>query len=178
MPRKEPAKGIHTSPDKAGKSNIEGLDMPKDEDNLMGKILPVYKKGQENDKTYKGLWTEEQFTTCIDEFFQYCFEVGLKPTKPALQLWLSVSRETYNQWERFPEKYGYKSDKINHANRVMEFYLQANLDKYPTGSIFLLKTSHGHIEQSKIDVTSNGHSMTQSADDVKDLISKLGLDKK
>jgi hypothetical protein len=60
----------------------------------------------------------------------------------------------------------------------MEFYLQSNIDKYPTGSIFLLKTSHGHVEQNRLDITSNGMAMTPKADEIEQSIKMLGLDEK
>ena len=65
---------------------------------------------------------------------------------------------------------------IDRALQIMEAYLQGNMDKYPTGSIFLLKTTHGHVESSKLDITSNGNSISDPAE-VKDAISKLGLKK-
>ena len=55
----------------------------------------------------------------------------------------------------------------------MEIYLQNQIDKYPTGSIFLLKSSHGHQDIKVINVTNNN----VTPEDVKDAVSKLGLDK-
>ncbi len=62
------------------------------------------------------------------------------------------------------------------ANSMMEIYLEDSIFKYPTGSAFLLRTSHGHIETSKLDVVSDGKALNSSAE-VQDAISKLGLDK-
>jgi len=172
MGRRELAKGVHTSPQKAGKKNMENINVPKDELGLMEKIMPIYDIGNINKKAYKGLWTEEEFIDCIDKFFQYCREQDFKPTKPALQVWLGVSRDTYNEWERFPDKYSYKSDKVRQANQIMEIYLQGQVDKYPTGSIFLLKASHGLADSTTVNINTN-----VSQEDVGELVSKLGLDK-
>lgn len=176
MPRTYKKKDIHTSPKMAGVQNLKGVELPKDEDNLMEKIMPVYKKGQENRGIYKGLWTDEALAEQIQAFFDYCRSVELKPTQPGLRLWLSVSRDTLWDWRTKPERYGVKCDLINQAFDIMENYLQANLDKYPTGSIFLLKTSHGHVEQSKLDITSNGKGLSATQTEVEDMVSKLGLD--
>ena len=55
----------------------------------------------------------------------------------------------------------------------MEIYLQSNIDKYPTGSIFLLKSSFGHRDISTVEVNST----PTSAEDISETVKKLGLDK-
>lgn len=176
MARTYNAKGKHTSPENAGEQNITDIDnLPKDEIGLNEKLLGVREKGKAN--IYKGQWTDEALAESLDEFFIYCTEVDLKPTQPLLRIWLNMAKSTMHEWRTKPEKYGEKSNLINRAFDVMEAYLQGNIDKYPTGSIFLLKTSHGHIETSKMDITSNGQNIT-STEEVKDLVGKLGLDKK
>lgn len=174
MPRKEPAKGIHTSPEKAGRKNMGDV-IPNDDDNLMGKIITVYNKGDENLKVYKGLWDEDTLQDEIKKYLEYCTEVKLKASKVGLALWLGISKSQYWEWETKPEKYGYKSNLIKMANQAIEMSYIGSIEKYPTGNIFLLKTSHDHIEASKVDVTSNGKTIG-SADDINDLIKKLGLD--
>lgn len=180
MPRHYDKKGVHTSPEKAGRQNITPeieKSLPKDEDNINAKIMPIYKQGMINRGVYKGQWTDEQLAQAIADLFDYCASVNLKPTQPALRLWLGVHRDTIHAWRTQPEKYGVKSDLIRWALDAMELYLQANIDKYPTGSAFLLRTSFGHVETSKLDVNATGNVST-STDEVNDLVSKLGLDKK
>lgn len=176
MPRTYIKKGVHTSPKTAGIKNMPSPDsMPRDEDNLMAKLMPVYNHGAEEFKRYGGQWTEEQFKHSIKEFFDYCSENNVKPVRPGLQLWLGASRGQYYDWRFKPEKYGYKSDAIEWAEQAMEAYLMGNMDKYPTGSIFLLKTSHGHVEQSKLDITTDGKAISGSKEEMDDTIRKLGL---
>jgi hypothetical protein len=180
MGRKEPAKGIHTSPKKAGRKNVCVDDFTKDKesDGLMWKLLEAYEHGNAKAKEYKGLWTEEQFAFEVSDYFRFCAEKDLKPNKAGLRTWLSVSRSQYYDWETDKTgKYGFKSDILVKANSMMEdSYIQRG-EKYPTMNTFLLKTSHGHIEASKVDITTNGQTIN-SADEVKDLVGKLGLTKK
>jgi hypothetical protein len=177
MATRKPAKGKkHTSPKRAGAKNIKSTEsLPKDNEMFNEQILTARLMGKENNQLYKGLWTDEQLEKSIDDFFAYCTKEGLKPTQPLIQLWLGITRQTYWEWKTKPEKYGYKSYLIEQATMFMESYLQANADKYPTASLFLLRTTHGHVETNKLDVTAN-HTLDAS-DDVRDLISKLGLDK-
>lgn len=177
MPRKYKKKGVHTSYDTAGIQNMtkEVTDkMGKDEAGLMPHIMDIMKHGQSSG--YKGGWTDEQFVESVNEFFAFCSERNFKPSQPALRVWLHVDKSTIHEWKNNPAKYGVKSDVIKMAFDLMEIYLIGNIDKYPTGNIFLLKTSHGHVETSKVDVTTNGGSVTTS-DEVKDAIAKLGLDR-
>ena len=171
MARKRPPNKIHTSPERAGKQNLEGKVFPKDEDDLNGKILPVWEKGKENKQQYKGLWSDEEFANCIEEFFRYCWDTNLKPTQPLLQLWLGVTRVQFWNWKTKPE-YGDKFNILNDALAVMESYLQGQIEKYPTGSIFLLKSSYGHAETQNVNITGS-----TNAEDVAEAIKKLGLDK-
>lgn len=175
MARKEPAKGIHTSPSNAGVKNLPKtyVDKNKDELGTMEKILPVYKHGMERAKDYKGLWDEESLLTEIDNYFTYCAEVDLKPAKVGLGLWLGISKSQYWEWETKPEKYEYKSNLIKMANDAIESSYMARLERYPTGNIFLLKSVHGHSETTNINVNSTG----TNAEEIAEAISKLGLDK-
>lgn len=141
---------------------------------INAQIYPIQEKGKAN--IYKSQWTNEELMESIDEFFLYCLEKDVKPTQPLLRLWLGVSRTQFYEWRTNVPKFGERTNILGMAMDFMEAYLQANIDKYPTGSIFLLKTSHGHIETSKMDVTTNGQSLSSDTD-VKDLVGKLGLDK-
>lgn len=170
------SKNIHTKPENAGAQNLVDKNIPKDNDGIMKKIYPVWQRSQDKSKIYAGHWTEQDLRTSVGEFFDYCNEIDLKPTKPGLQLWLGISRSMYYDWLNLPDKYGYKSDILKLAEQTMEFYLQSNIDKYPTGSIFLLKTSHGHVEQNRLDITSNGQSMQPKQDEIEQSIRLLGLE--
>lgn len=175
MPRKEPAKGIHTSPEKAGIKNMP--ENPQiDDENIMAQIVPIYNKGTENKKEYKGLWNEEDLEREIKAYLDYCITSKVKPAKIGLSLWLGVGKSQYYEWERMPEKYGYKSHLIRQANEAIELSYMSRIEKYPTGNIFLLKSSHDHIEASKLDITSNGKTVG-NAEEVLELVSKLGLNK-
>lgn len=179
MPRK--AKGIHTCPENAGIKNADKINIPEmqvDEDykNDLAKINELARRAKNMREDYKGKWTDEEFANCIDEFFDYCEEAQLKVCKAGLRIWLSVSSSQYNDWENKPEKYGFKSELILYANDRMEFSYIGRAEKYPTANLFLLKTSHRHIEASKLDITTNGKSINANENEVQDLVSKLGLD--
>ena len=181
MGRTTPCKNIHTSPETAGiqnmtQVNMKNMRLKKDTDGMNNKINTFMYKGVENKKQYKGKWTEEEFSQTIFDFFKYCDDIELKPTAPLLRLWLSVTRHTINEWRKNPNQYGYKSSIIETAYDIMEAHLQERAEKYPTASIFLLKTTHGHIETSKVDVTSNGAEVTDQSN-VLELVDKLGLAK-
>ena len=72
-------------------------------------------------------------------------------------------------WRNDPVRGGDKRYILDQAMLLMESYLQSNIDKYPTGSIFLLKTTHGHAETQNIVVKG------ESEDDVVERIKQLGL---
>lgn len=174
MPRK--AKGVHTSPETAGAQNLEGKVLPKDEAGLNQQIYPAWQHGKgirHKLEPYGGKWPDDLLEAEVEEFCTYCVENNVKPTQPLLRLWLNVSADTLLQWKKFPDKYGRKSSIIREVLAFMECYLQGNLDKYPTGSIFLLKSSFGHAETTNINVAGN----STSPDDIKDAIAKLGLNK-
>lgn len=170
MPRK--CKGVHTSPENAGAKNMEGKNFPKAEAGLLNKILPIREHGQLD--PYDGKWTDEKLMKSIDDFFTYCRNVDLKPTQPALRVWLKISRTQFYDWKNNTgNRYGSKSNILNDALDAMEIYLQSNIDKYPTGSIFLLKSSFGHRDVQSMEFTN----APTSAEDISETVKKLGLDK-
>ena len=178
MPRK--SKGIHTSPETAGSHNLTEsykakISLKEGEENVMTKIAPLWKIAMER-RDYKGQWDEEKFKSSIFEFFTYFEENNLKPSVAGLAIFLNANKQQVYDWKNFPSKYGYKSDMVNQAILIIEEQYIERSEKYPTANTFLLRTSHGHIETSKLDVTTNGNDIT-SAEEVKDLVSKLGLDK-
>lgn len=176
MARNYKKKGIHTSYDTAGRKNMTAevlRAMPKSE---ISKDVTIGIMQHGRSSGYKGGWTDEQLAESIAEFFDFCAENDFRPQLPALRVWLHISTETITTWKKDKGKYGGKSDIIKEAYDIIEMHWQKNLDKHPTGSIFLLKTSHGHVEQSKVDITSDGKAMN-NASDVRDAVSRLGLDK-
>lgn len=171
MPTKK-CKGVHTSPETAGAQNMVGKKFEKDEGNLLSKILPIREHGYADG--YDGKWTDEKLIESINEFFQYCEKVDLKPTQPALRVWLNISRAQFYDWKNNTGgRYSGKSDILTRALDAMEIYLQSNIDKYPTGSIFLLKSSFGHRDVSTVEVNST----PTSVEDISETVKKLGLDK-
>lgn len=168
MLKKDNSSGVHTSPQTAGEQNLKNTNLPNGE-GLNDKIYPVMQQGQL--EPYTGKWTDERFAESIGKFFQYCIVNDVKPTQPLLRLWLNVSRSQFYDWRMKKSLYPSKSDILERALDYMEAYLQCNIDKYPTGSIFLLKSSHGHAETQNINIVGGNDSA-----DVKDNIKKLGLD--
>lgn len=180
MPRKK--KNAHSSPEFAGAHNIPDemkaqMKIADGEENIMEKLLPIYKIAMER-RDYTGQWTEETLRLEIGAYFNYCSEKSLKPSHATLSLWLGLSKAQYHDWKSDPVKYGYKSELVNFASSIIEGQYIQRAEQYPTANLFLLRTSHQHVEASKVDVTSNGKTITQDADEVRDLVSRLGLDKK
>lgn len=177
MGRKESAKGIHSSPeDVGGNILLDSYTKDGEEDELLVNILDGYREAQKRKQAYKGLWTEETFVDAVVKYFQFCADRKLKPNKAGLRTWMGCSRSQYYDWTTKVEKYTYKSDILEMAHNMMEDSYVNRGEKYPTMNTFLLKTAHGHVETSKLDLTSNGNTLN-SSEDVKDAVSKLGLDK-
>lgn len=160
--------GVHNLP-----KDFEDKYKDTENDGLLENIIPIMHKGMEQRKRTTN-WTADELEATINEFFDYCTEHDIKPCKAGLRLWLGVSKSQYHAWHSEPSKYGAISDLITMANDAMELQYVNRSEKYPTGNIFLLKTCHGYVETSKVDVTTNGNS---TPDEVKDAIAKLGLDK-
>ena len=179
MPRKGPSKGIHTGPDKGGKKAFEekGIEKGNYDDPQMKHLVEILKTKTLRTNDYKGRWTEEEFRDAIIGYFDFISEREIKPSKASLQLWLGCSRSQYYDWETDKTgRFEYKTDLVNIANRLIEASYVGRVEKYPTGNIFLLKTTQGYVEKSSVDVTTNGQTIN-SADEVKDLVGKLNLDK-
>lgn len=164
-------KGIHTSPDNAGVKNMKNAPTSGGE-GYNDAIYSIMTHGVS--EGYTGQWTDEELMKSVDGFFGHCKKMDIKPTQPLLRLWLNISRSQLYDWRTKPEKYGGKSDIITMAFDYMEAYLQCNIDKYPTGSIFLLKSSHGHRDKQDIEITS-GTDISKS--EIDDVVGKLGLGK-
>lgn len=176
MAKKRPAQGIHSSPEKAGE-NMDLLPVEKEQDNMLAKIMFGYNENKVKTMAYKGLWTDEAFLECVENYFEYSASNNLKPCKAGLRLWLGCSRTQYYDWEiNKTGTYGGKSDILAWASNIIEMSYIGRAEKYPTANIFLLKSSHGHVEANRLDITTNGNDIN-NADEVRDLVAKLGLDK-
>jgi hypothetical protein len=175
MPRK--SKGVHTSPLKAGEKNMPSNypETHPDVGNTMETLYPIWLKSFENRENYKGLWTEETLAEQLHEFFKYCFEKDVKPSKSALCLWLDISKAQFHDWQTKAEKHGFKTSLLKKASLLIETSYIGRIEKYPTGNIFLLKTSHDHVETSKVEVENKSVGVT--TEDVNSVIEKLGLNK-
>ena len=179
MARVYKSKDIQTKPSMAGEQNMTEdrllLDKDKVEDDLMTNLVDIFKKG--NTQRVKGTnWTEEELELSLTEYFEYCGVKSLKPSKSGARVWLGVSRTQYYAWQSETAKYGAISNLINQANDLMETQYINRGEQYPTMNVFLLKSSHQHIETSKMDVTTNGQAISSDAE-VKSLVDKLGLGK-
>lgn len=168
-------KGIHTSPETAGIQNMPPNypDTHKDDLGTMKGLMPIWNRGFQNRENYKGLWTPETLKMEINAFFEYCFDNEVKPAKVGLSLWLGVTKQTLWVWEK--ESTDFKSDLIRWATSLIEMSYVGRAEKYPTANIFLLKSSHGHVETSRLDVVATNEQM--QTDEVQDRIAQLGLDK-
>jgi len=169
-------KGIHTSPEKAGEKNFpEGYaEKNQDPTETTSNIMPIWFQGMKNREDYKGLWTEDSLQEEINKYFDYCFTKNVKPSKAGLGIWLGTSKQTIWEWETKPDKYGFKSELIRCAGELIEMSYIDRGEKYPTFNMFLLRSTHGHVEKNKVEVSTTN---ATTADEVKDAISKLGLDK-
>jgi hypothetical protein len=182
LPRTYKNKNIHTKPETAGEHNIpegyvEKRQMDAEGQELMATLSDMYKKSTEK-RLRKSAWTPELLDKEVNEYFEYCTVKNLKPSKSSLQIWLGVGKSQYYDWEQNKNyKYGDISEIINQANYIMETQYVNRAEKYPTANIFLMKTSHGHIESSKMDITSNGNSLSVDFNELKEKIAQLGLDK-
>lgn len=178
MPRTYKNMNIQTKPSKSGVKNMskEFEDKHKDseDDGLMANISELFKLGVEKAKR-KSAWTPEDLAREIGDYFDYCVDKGLKPCKAGIRTYLGISRTQYYDWQTNSSKYGEISNLIQNANDMMEMQYIGRAEKYPTANLFLLRTSHGHVETSKVDVVTTNTSVT--TEDVNDIVSKLGLDK-
>lgn len=180
MPRK--AKGIHTCPENAGEKNMTPENMAKmrvqptgDEADFLSKTIPIFNHAIEMKKhrqDYGGKWTEEELRNSVMEFFQYCEKNDLEPSPPMLKLWLAISDDT--DWEWRKKDHGFKSEIYRWAYRLMEMRYFGKLDKYAVSNIFKLKTVHGYVEPTRIEVA-NVQDVTE--DNVNELVDKLNLGK-
>ncbi len=173
--------GKETSPDNYGKAFKEKYEsgVPKrqqlDEEEIAVKdaTLDLFKIGVARKRSQ---WTDEAFLEAVTEYFEYITLHCIKPSKAGLTLWLGANPDTYREWTLRKEKYGFKSEVLNFANLFIENSYINRGEKFPTFNMFLLKATSGYIEQNKVEVVNSNKEVT--ADEVKDMVAKLGLDKK
>ena len=173
-------KNIHTCPELAGEHNMpeDYIEKNKVSDNNMTALAELFVLSGQMKEKRRGLnWTPEELQIEIQKYFNWSAENGIKPAISGLSLWIACGHDTLKTWASEPNKYGGVSEIARDAMRLIELQYVSRLEKYPTGNIFLLKTSHGHVETSKVDITSNGKEITNQ-ENVEDLVSRLGLDKK
>lgn len=170
------SKNIQTKPSLSGVKNMPNDYAEKNKaignGEVLSGLIPLMKKGQGRKNTN---WTEDEMREAVFEFFEYCTENEVKVYKGGLALWLGCHKGQIWEWENNPSKYGGITDVIKSACELIEGQYIGRAEQYPTANLFLLRTSHGHVETSKVDVNTNNIATT--TDDVKDIISKLGLDK-
>lgn len=143
------------------------------EDALMQNLIIGFDTGLKNAKR-KGNWTDLAFESAVRDYFQYCVDKFIKPSKSGLALWLGADKSMYYHWST-DDKYGEIFNLVNMANQIIENQYINRSEKYPTANIFLLKASHAYIEQSKLDITTNnGESVSPNT--IAEAIKQLGLD--
>jgi hypothetical protein len=179
MPRTYKSKNVQTKPEKAGEQNMSESyikkQTEKDDENVMGALSELFTHAVETSKVKGTNWKEDDLIDYVNQYFQWTYKNNIKPAKAGLALYLGCSRETLYEWETNPQKYGAISDIIKKAFNVIESQYIQRSEKYPTANIFLLKTSHGHVETSKVDINDSRQNTT-NADEVNDIVKRLGLD--
>lgn len=168
----------HARPENAGSHNIPNIDSYREDEDLpIRSMIKASQIARDYEGRYQGLWSDNALIDVIEAFFEFCATENLKPTQPLFRLYSGISQTTVDAWRYNRQgKFPTKQVIIGKCFDFMEAMLQNRLEKYPTGNIFLLKSSFGHKEQSQLDITTNGESISTS-EDVKDLVAKLGLDK-
>lgn len=176
MPRTYKSKNVQTKPELAGEKNMpeEYLEKNKKDGNgeVLNKVAPLFKQARAKRGTN---WKADDLFDAIEEFFAYCAENDIKVYKGGLALWLGCSKGQIWEWETKPQKYGEVSEIIRLATTVIEGQYIGRAEQFPTANLFLLRSSHGHVETSKVDVTTTSNA--SDVEEVNELVSKLGLDK-
>jgi Arc/MetJ-type ribon-helix-helix transcriptional regulator len=175
MPRKRKKNGVQSFPNIAPRclpeANLKRHKIKKGEINHMEALSQLFKIGMEK-RPRTTNWTPDELIADVQAYFDYCAEHELKPCKAGLSLFLGIHKSTLYEWDANRTRYGDISEIIRHAVELMEAQYVNRVEAYPTGNIFLLKSSHGHKDASEITINKSA-----SEEDVKDTISKLGLDK-
>lgn len=177
-------KGKHTCPELAGVKNMknEVLDkMTERKKQNVGsttqvsnrKILDLRKLRQEQLKRDRipgtTKWTEESLRETINQFLDWCYGESVLPSKPLLAIWLNCHTDTLRTWIRADD---FRSDVLKETYTLMEAMYFNDLDSHTVSNMFRLKTNHGYVEASRLDLNSN---VVQQEVNIKDTISNLGL---
>lgn len=182
MPRTYASKNIQTKPSLAGGHNIPddfiAKRTEKDEDKiaLLGSLSNLFEVSMKvrEDRKLKGTnWTPEEMSVALQDYFDFVTLKCLKPSKVSLSLFLGTTKQQIWDWEQHKDRYGVISELITMACGIIEQQYVERSEQYPTANIFLLKTSHGHVERNQLDITTTG---VVSSEDISDQIKKMGLD--
>lgn len=166
--------GEHSSPQTSGIQNLPKKYIERVQGKGGGKmkdLKQIREHGFYNRQDYAGKWDAESLKREIDEYFNFCADRDVKPSKAGLRLWLGLSKSQYWEWET--NNTDFKSNLINEANDLMEIEYIEKGEKYPTFNMFLLKSSHNHSDKQEVEITSKDI----NANEIADTISKMGLDK-
>ena len=164
----------HSGPHSAGIKNMPKNyeTSRKDVNKTMKSILPITENGFKHREDYKGLWDEYNLAHEVNEYFKYCSKKDIKPAKAGVRLWLDLSRTQYHEWET--GNHGFKTDILERAAAMIELSYIGRIESFPTGNIFLLKSSHNHSDKTEIEFTGND----VDPSNIKDMIAKMGLAQK
>lgn len=167
-------KDKQTSPRLAGPRNLppEVVELiPKVNPSVMDQVMALQRQGLSN--PYTSQWTDTELFQAVLAFFEFCSKEGIKPTKPGLQIWLYVSKTQMDEWIKNKDgRYSGKSEVMKYAMGVMETFLQLDLDNNPKGAMFLLKTTFGHVDSTKVDVVNHN---TVGVTGIEERLQKLAL---
>lgn len=167
----------HTTPEQSGEQNLPADFVEKNkesaDDELMRTLWELYGYKYKDREPRKSAWTPEDLGHKVLDYFEFCADKNLKPTKSGLRLYIGVSRTQYYSWQTDIERYGDISNVIIDANEIMENQYINRGEKYPTFNMFMLKTKHGYEEVSKVEVTNNA----VTSDEVAERIKQLGIKK-
>ena len=167
----------HTNPENAGEENMTEEHIKratdKEDDGLMENLTELFKFGMSPERRTRGLnWTGEELLVEIQNYFDFCSDKNLKPSKSGLRLYLGVSESQYFAWQKDSERYGIISELIRSAGDLMANQYINRGEKYPTFNMFMLKTKHEYQETNKFEVTTK-----TSADEIAEKLRQLGIAK-
>lgn len=175
--KRKKKKGEHSSPETSGKQNLDAKYIERVKGTGGGKmdeLLKIYEKGFANRRDYAGKWTDEDLEKEIHDYFKFTAKYDIKPAKAGLRMWLGLSKSQYWEWENNVNAHPLKSELMAQASSFIELQYIGRVEKYPTGNIFLLKSSHGHQDKQEIEL----HNKSEvDKGNIEDVISKLNLDK-
>ena len=141
-------------------------------DELTTDIMRKIQILKSNRQEYKGQWTDEEFAESVDNFFQFCAQFSLEPSRPLLEIWLNVSNRQMYRWLG-DANFGVKRQILEMALKHMEALYFAKLDSKPLPQMFKLKSKFNYVETQKVEVQAEAK---VSADEIADKIAQLAID--